>query len=282
MKNSQKGFVLPLLLIIAALLLIGGGAYVYMQKKQVNLPVDGTAVFPQASSTEQTSNPIDQSSPPDFDPTGGNSSQDDSAITVGESTFEATSSDGIIEMGYGVGYNAENQLFFVSSSGNRIIVATDTAMKISAAERPVWKGEDITTGLLVVNPLSSNQIILSTHEYTSDAVQNSYSMVNRIYSYDLDTGELKLLATIEDKAHADRELVIIGSQSSKIIFFSHTNGTGGPCENKWSQDADRYIYLDLNDINAGLQTYVVPADKVQEGKISDEECQQDIHSGVGP
>ena len=36
MNALQKGFVGPLLLIFVALLLVGGGAYVYMQKKQVN------------------------------------------------------------------------------------------------------------------------------------------------------------------------------------------------------------------------------------------------------
>src|SRR5665811_1010016 len=53
MKNSQRGFIIPLLLVIAALLLTGG-AYVYMQKQSANKstenPVD------QATSTTQSSN----------------------------------------------------------------------------------------------------------------------------------------------------------------------------------------------------------------------------------
>ena len=38
MKNSQKGFVLPLLLVIIAVLLVGGGAYVYTQQKPASEP----------------------------------------------------------------------------------------------------------------------------------------------------------------------------------------------------------------------------------------------------
>jgi len=34
MKNSQRGFVMPLLLALIAILLVGGGAYVYVQSKQ--------------------------------------------------------------------------------------------------------------------------------------------------------------------------------------------------------------------------------------------------------
>ncbi|MCX6787323.1 MAG: hypothetical protein NTY93_02245 [Candidatus Kaiserbacteria bacterium] len=44
MKNSQRGFVMPLLLAIIAILLIGGGAYVYMQNKQTNQPATTNSV----------------------------------------------------------------------------------------------------------------------------------------------------------------------------------------------------------------------------------------------
>ena len=36
MKNTQKGFIVQLLLVVIALLFVGGGAYVYTQNKQAN------------------------------------------------------------------------------------------------------------------------------------------------------------------------------------------------------------------------------------------------------
>lgn len=51
MKNLQKGFIVPLLLVIIALLLVGGGVYVYTQQKQNSQP----AVVDQ---TTQTTQPI--------------------------------------------------------------------------------------------------------------------------------------------------------------------------------------------------------------------------------
>lgn len=53
MKNSQKGFIVPVLLVVIALLVIGGGVYVYKNKK-----VESTAVTD--ISTQQKTNPIQQ------------------------------------------------------------------------------------------------------------------------------------------------------------------------------------------------------------------------------
>jgi len=44
MKNTERGFIVPLLLVIIAFMLVGGGAYVYTQKKQVVVPVPGSSV----------------------------------------------------------------------------------------------------------------------------------------------------------------------------------------------------------------------------------------------
>ncbi len=43
MKNSQKGFLVPLLIIIIAALVIGGGVYIYTKNKSVNLLSDTNA-----------------------------------------------------------------------------------------------------------------------------------------------------------------------------------------------------------------------------------------------
>lgn len=43
MKNSQKGFIVPLLLILIAVLVVGGGAYVYLQKEPASQPASDQA-----------------------------------------------------------------------------------------------------------------------------------------------------------------------------------------------------------------------------------------------
>src|SRR5882724_6220939 len=54
MKNSQKGFIVPLVLILIAIVVIGGGAYVYTQHRQVSAPISNNNQ--QATSTTNTTN----------------------------------------------------------------------------------------------------------------------------------------------------------------------------------------------------------------------------------
>jgi len=57
MKITQRGFIVPLLLVIIALLLAGGGAYVYTQKNQANPVAVDITTQSQATTTAQSSNP---------------------------------------------------------------------------------------------------------------------------------------------------------------------------------------------------------------------------------
>lgn len=59
MKNLQKGFIVPLLLVIIALLFAGGGTYVYTQQKQSNEPIIG-------NQTTQITQPTTPVSPTPF------------------------------------------------------------------------------------------------------------------------------------------------------------------------------------------------------------------------
>lgn len=56
MKNTYRGFIVPLLLVIIALMLVGGGAYVYTQKKVASPTTSGNIELPQATSTETAVN----------------------------------------------------------------------------------------------------------------------------------------------------------------------------------------------------------------------------------
>ena len=57
MKNSQKGFVVPLLLVIIAVLVIGGGVYVYENKKTEAPAVVDTGTQPVNQQQTNTQTP---------------------------------------------------------------------------------------------------------------------------------------------------------------------------------------------------------------------------------
>ena len=54
MKNKQKGFIAPLLMVLVAVLLVGGGAYVYVQTKQTDQSATVTPTTTQTTPTAQT------------------------------------------------------------------------------------------------------------------------------------------------------------------------------------------------------------------------------------
>jgi len=59
MKNTQKGFIVPALLVIIALLVIGGGVYVYEKNKNTEAPV----VVNNAEQNSQNNTPSNISNP---------------------------------------------------------------------------------------------------------------------------------------------------------------------------------------------------------------------------
>jgi hypothetical protein len=54
MKNSQKGFIAPVLITIIALLVIGGGSYIYFNKGNVNQDNPNKAISTTSTSTDVT------------------------------------------------------------------------------------------------------------------------------------------------------------------------------------------------------------------------------------
>src|SRR3989338_6584135 len=64
MKNVQKGFIVPAILIVVALLAIGGGVYVYENKKaEVSTIVDTGTQQPNQQTNTQTSPVANQQNP---------------------------------------------------------------------------------------------------------------------------------------------------------------------------------------------------------------------------
>lgn len=237
MGNSQRGFIIPLLLIIVALLLVGGGTYLYTQTKLA-------AVSPATQATTNVASSIAQISEPPIIET-----------TLYVSDYKETTG---------------SELVFLSSSSpqDRIVIPANIVAKISS------NGQFLTNGQLVINPANTKQVIFTTRTIDSNnpIATGDYSFINRIYSYDLDTNELKVLTTTEDKIVADRELIILGTQSSKVILLSHTSGKSVCGGMFWLDSPDRYTSLDMNNIGAGLQSYIVSAAKIKQEQSNEVGC----------
>ncbi len=239
------------LLILIALLLIGGGTYVYIQEKQA------TQTLTQTTSTAQSLN---------------------------SQTATTTDASPILEpIVYPTDYHymPGAELVFIPSSASkdRIVIPPNIATKIMGS------GQSLTDESAVVNPINPNQIILSTNEgdvqspikYVNSTVTDPswagyFPFINRIYSYDLGTKELTLLSTSEDKSNPVLELIVIGTQSSRIILGAHRQGVDTCGGLLWLESADRYTYLDMNNIDAGLRPYVIPADKIEQEKSNEVGC----------
>jgi len=223
---------IPFLALIA-ILFIGGGIYMYAQRNQANQPAaESPAAQPISTDTSPILEPVRYST--DYN------------------------------------YMPGSELVFLLSSNpkDRIVIPPTIATKI------MDNGQFLTGQFVVVNPVNARQVILSTHEddVDGDSWAGDFSFINRIYSYDITTNELTLLATSEDTSHPIRELMAIGTQSSKVIFYAHTQGVDTCGGLFWTGSADRYTYLDMNNIGAGLRPYIVPANKIQQESSNDAGC----------
>ncbi|TSC68745.1 MAG: hypothetical protein G01um101466_311 [Parcubacteria group bacterium Gr01-1014_66] len=87
MKNSQKGFIVPVLLIIIALLVVGGGVYVYESKKTETPIVVDTET--------QQSNQVQQQTNTQTSNTQQNSQNNEGAITYASANLSATPTTGV-------------------------------------------------------------------------------------------------------------------------------------------------------------------------------------------
>ena len=66
---------------------------------------------------------------------------------------------------------------------------------------------------------------------------------------------------------------IVGIEENKlVILYDHMGNSPGVCLEIFYSYKDRLVYLDLEHIAAGLQTYTVDPDLVEAGRIKSEKC----------
>ena len=121
-----------------------------------------------------------------------------------------------------------------------------------------------------ISPFNEDVVYLATDQ--SDIMGDT---TNKIYSYNKETGELnELYSESQDYQTAGRNIRILAIQGTKLILWVEpVDNSPGPCASIWcSPGAGGYQYLELSDIQNGLQKYEVPEYKQANCEADFEEC----------
>ncbi len=124
-----------------------------------------------------------------------------------------------------------------------------------------------------VNPADKDIVFFSTQmqDATSSYYEPGMKMLNRILSYNLETGATKELY----KENENRKLRTIGIDGDKVIvMYDGVDNSPGPCFSVWADWKD-FGYLDITDPEAGLNDYTVPDYKITEAQEAQKKCEQD-------
>lgn len=120
------------------------------------------------------------------------------------------------------------------------------------------------------HPENADIIFISTEGKTTGELPNLISE-NKIYAYDIKTGQLELLYQEKEP----RLLRTVGMEGSKLILLADKiDNSPGPCASIWS--ADKFEALELADVKAGLSAYTMPEYQVEIGKKEQAECQEEM------
>lgn len=177
------------------------------------------------------------------------------------------------------------KLVFLSPEGVTSSVPGLMALQIDLATRVHANGlyentgEDITSFDMPISPFNKNIIFLSTSEpleAPKEGLLNNNIIVNRIYTYNLQTLELTELYKKEIRNFAPEGAVmwrIVGIEENKlIILYDHMGNSPGPCWRLWYDGKDDLVSLDIQNLNAGLQSYNVDPEKIEADRIDSEKC----------
>jgi PBP1b-binding outer membrane lipoprotein LpoB len=185
-------------------------------------------------------------------------------------------------------------------SNNNIFVKTIITQQIYEGVYAYY--EDVG-GMVLVSPQGGQQYLLSHNitkqlgfitgviidEQNSDIIfistaSTDNSCTNKIYSYNLKTGDLVKFYSESAKnfnlpnSSSCLALSASGMQGSKLILLHQdSNWTGGRCTHIWSEDQNNFLYIDLAEIKKGLKKFVVPAYKVKEESQLESQCLKSIN-----
>lgn len=170
-----------------------------------------------------------------------------------------------IESGYSL--DDPREIIFVSAGGETKTMADSAKKQLSDND------EKITSFDIPVDPDDSNIVFISTS--TSWSGKDPYT--NRIYKYDLDSGELKELVA-KDFSMVTLGVLwrTIGREGSKVIVMNDgIDNSPGPCFSIWA-GWDSFSYLDIRNVSEGLKPYTVPQYKIDEDMQDQQKCSAEI------
>lgn len=188
------------------------------------------------------------------------------------------------ELDDGTMKGSADRLEFISPSGDRVIIPGDIWSQIAGSSNhgKGWNPRvDLASHYMPIHPKDNNTVFLS-NTYRVD--EENSKIVNRIFSYNIKTSDLKEVYYEVSENDSPRNngtprvLRTMGMDGSKlIVLYSDIDDSPGPCFGYWSSYNDRMGFLELSDVQSGLKPYVVPTYKIKEDKKFVEECVKDFY-----
>lgn len=185
------------------------------------------------------------------------------------------------------GSSLNDHLVFVSPSGKKTTIPDSIWFQIDSgsafSKTGKRGGQTLTSFVMPIHPQEKNIIFLSTDEFLNETYS---SIANRIYSYNLQTSELKEIYHEIAESNSPRDSIFsnfarifrtVGIDGSKIIvLYDHPDNSPGPCSGIWDGPKDSMGYLELADVRGGLKSYTVPSYKVEEERIGTDKCLHEL------
>jgi hypothetical protein len=135
---------------------------------------------------------------------------------------------------------------------------------------------------MVGDPQNQNLIFISTSNFPNPSDQSTCA--NKLYSYNVQTGDLvqfyselnQNTSTVPYSSCSAPQA--IGIQGSKLVLVDgDPNEIGdGPCFNIWADNSVPFLYIDLANIQNGLQKFTVPQNLIDNGQAQEQQCQNGL------
>lgn len=199
MKNSRKGFIVPLLIIILAVLIIGGGFYLYKEATREGIPPPSSILSPgfhnrvlftfpdpyDASKSDTfrlATTSVRISDPGNIKPRGYTLA----TTTVGDLDGDGKP-EGVIGLYQGYGANIVRPVIFVVAAKNGTSTQLDSALPLEGTTDDSIQSLSIQNGILSVNLLVVSQKDLSLPHYQQQPTEP------RTVQYKLVNGKLEVI-----------------------------------------------------------------------------------------
>ena len=154
--------------------------------------------------------------------------------------------------------------------------ASDDAVRLFNDEtiRHIFKNDTGAGGgyiysRVVVNPSNSNVVYFTTKDRR---VAEGISRW-RMNAYDFSSKKLTILSTKDfNLGEAFEGYHLIGSEGTKLVLREDSDNSPAPCANAWT--ALKYFKMDIQMPSAGVTSYTVPKEQVDQGEAEAKTCRE--------